>query len=190
MHSLLPLWTAVAAAGGASAVPMGSTGLTSSAYRDAQRLMATVAVSNCMWKSWLHKNGDTMRSCIRRERYEKYELSPDEVKEWFIVRCVEQEGEAQRETCAAHAETHFAGRANQAPFGLRAQAKDLAQRTQRAGRALVRGAQRPIGRAWSWAKSTFNRPSAFQTSSAAGREKEAVVGAMQHHPLRPIFAPE
>ncbi|KAI9811270.1 MAG: hypothetical protein M1826_003280 [Phylliscum demangeonii] len=130
-----------------------------------------------------------MRSCIRRDHYEKYELSVEEVKEWFVEHCANHEGEEQREMCAVRAETHLAGRANQPPFGLRAQIKDKFkggyQRVVRTGRAFVRGAKRTTGRAWSWAKSKFKGPSAFQTSAV--REKEAA-GAM--HPLRPILVGE
>ncbi|KAI9811269.1 MAG: hypothetical protein M1826_003279 [Phylliscum demangeonii] len=126
-----------------------------------------------------------MRSCIRRNRAWKYDLSADQVNWWFIERCAMNEGESRRESCAARAETHFAGRANQGPFGLRAQVQDGYRRTVHTGRAVFPGTKRTTGRLRTWAQSKFGRPVAFQTSAV--RENEAA-GAM--HPLGPILVGE
>ncbi|KAI9816434.1 MAG: hypothetical protein M1826_001824 [Phylliscum demangeonii] len=89
-----------------------------------------------------------------------------------------------RVDCERFAERTFQGDDHRHPSGLRRMAKIMNHRIKTTGHALVHAAQRTASRTRSWAKSIFNRPSAFQNSV---REKEGV-GAM--HPVGPIRVPE
>ncbi|KAI9811272.1 MAG: hypothetical protein M1826_003282 [Phylliscum demangeonii] len=194
MHAFLLLWTVVATAAAAVAlsVPLGGGPAMHSGVRrlgkrgwEEERITAVYIVSRCMWESWVYENGETLKSCIKQHGVEKYRLSAEEVKSSWIDLCMDMSERANRELCEIRAKRLFVGRDNRTPFGLRGRVADLYRGVARTGGAVIRGVQRATGRAWSWAKSKFNRPSAFQTSAV--REKE-VAGAM--HPLRPILVGE
>ncbi|KAI9824314.1 MAG: hypothetical protein M1826_007411 [Phylliscum demangeonii] len=119
-----------------------------------------------------------MTACIQHYKAEKYRLSAKEVKSRFIEFCLMR---YEPTDCQEIAIIAFEGDDDRHPSGLRR----IAKIANHHGRALVRGAQRTTRRAWSWAKSRLNRPSAFQTSSVRERE-----GAAALHPMRPIPVPE
>ncbi|KAI9811273.1 MAG: hypothetical protein M1826_003283 [Phylliscum demangeonii] len=191
MQALLLLWTVIAAAGVALSVPLAGgpaaaehgmgSGLRQLAKRgfEEDRSTAVRTVASCMWDSWVYGSGGTMDWCVKKHGASRYRLSTEEVKSRWIQLCLNKAVQYNDEACQDNADRHFGHRH---PVGLRDRVTDLYRGVARTSSAVIRGVKRTGGRAWSWAKSKFNRPSAFQT--AAGREQEAV-GVM--HPLRPIL---
>ncbi|KAI9827396.1 MAG: hypothetical protein M1826_006321 [Phylliscum demangeonii] len=118
-----------------------------------------------------------MDSCIKEQDAEKYRLSAKEVATQFAEYCKKF---GMRENCDEMADIIFRANDHQHPSGFRRVAKIMNHRIKATGS----GAQRTAGRASSWAKSLFNRLSAFQSPV---REKE---GAAVMHPIRPVFVPD
>ncbi|KAI9829635.1 MAG: hypothetical protein M1826_005525 [Phylliscum demangeonii] len=170
-----------AAAPASNVSRLGKRGLLQGLLQE-ERSSAVHDVARCVWDSWAASQyDDYMTACIQHYKAEKYRLSAKEVKPRFIEFCLMRYGPAARLECQEHAIVAFEGDDDRHPSGLRR----IAKIANHHGRALVRGAQRTTRRAWSWAKSRLNRPSAFQTSSV--REREGVAGL---HPMRPIPVPE
>ncbi|KAI9816433.1 MAG: hypothetical protein M1826_001823 [Phylliscum demangeonii] len=195
MQAILLLWTGVAAAGVAFSAPLeerpaaaaehaGESGvnpLGKRAMRD-NRPDAIHDVARCVWD--VYKVDDTMESCIRQYNAEKWHLSAKEVRRRYVEICMLQWGQVFRVDCEERAEKVFRYDDRAHPSAFRRIAKIMNHRIKTTGHALVRAAQRTGSRTWSWAKSIFNRPSAFQTSV---RNKEGVAAM---HPIRPILVPE
>ncbi|KAI9827398.1 MAG: hypothetical protein M1826_006323 [Phylliscum demangeonii] len=135
--------------------------------------------------SWQSAWGtDDMDPCIKQHNAEKYRLSAKEVTTQFAEFCKPRARPGLRPNCAEMADIIFRANDRQHPSGFRRMAKIMNHGVKTTGSALVRAAQRTAGRASSWAKSLFNRPSAFQ-SPVRGKEGAAVM-----HPIRPVFVQE
>ncbi|KAI9834677.1 MAG: hypothetical protein M1826_000079 [Phylliscum demangeonii] len=192
MQPFLLLCTVVALAGEAWSVPTGgrlATGeyAADSGFRPLEidkrglapdRGSAIRAVSRCMWDSWSYYGEDTVKSCIEKHGVEEFQLSSEEVETQWVEICMMERGRYHRDTCERDARELFSLKNNRPPLGLRGRVSLVMGHIKSGAGALYRGATRTAGRAWSWLKSRFNRPSAFQT---AVREKES---------LRPILVPE
>ncbi|KAI9827397.1 MAG: hypothetical protein M1826_006322 [Phylliscum demangeonii] len=187
MQAFLLLWT-VAAAGLALSAPLEESAtvaeytMASDVSRLGKRGMKedrAGALDNVtVWGT------DYIDACIEQHNAEKYRRSAKEVATQFAEYCKPRQRLDLRPSCEEMADILFRANDHEHPSGIRRIAKIMNHHIKATGSGLVHGAQGTSSRAWSWAKSIFNRPSAFQSPV---REEE---GAAVMHPIRPVIVPE